>query len=173
MHQFSITSSLISIFLFKNVDTHANILLNLYFIFNFSFCYFNFYFYFSITITLFHLILYYFDDCNVDTHANILFKLEFHFWFHFPLLHFLFLFFLFNHFFSFYFCAVSTTAMLTLVPIFSGVVVCTQVLYSDCDSVHSLYREWSQWRPLQMAVNCWTKNWDIHTQITATLWLFI
>ena len=83
---------------------------------------------------------------------------------HFQLLHFLFLFFLFNNSISFYFCAVSTTAMLTLVPIFSGVVVCTQVLYSDCDSVHSLYREWSQWRPLQMAVNGWTKKvWQTHS----------
>ena len=98
------------------------------------------------------------DNCYVDTHANILFDFLFHFLFHFQLLHFLFLFFLFNNSISFYFCAVSTTAMLTLVPIFSGVVMCTQVLYSDCDSVHSLYREWSQWRPLQMAVNCWTKN---------------
>ena len=103
------------------------------------------------------------DNCYVDTHANILFDFLFHFLFHFQLLHFLFLFFLFNNSISFYFCAVSTTAMLTLVPIFSGVVVCTQVLYSDCDSVHSLYREWSQWRPLQMAVNGWTKKvWQTH-----------
>ena len=47
---------------------------------------------------------------------------------------------------------------------------CQYFVHMYCDStvvmwsaialaiVHSLYREWSQWRPLQMAVNCWTKN---------------
>jgi len=86
---------------------------------------FDFIFYFIFITTFSILFLYCIDNCNADTHADILIQ----FWFHFSLLHFLFLIsfsvtlfyisiVIFNNFILFYLCAVLTTAMSTLMPIF-------------------------------------------------------
>merc|ERR1711947_17240 len=95
--------------------------------FNFIFISFSVTSHFYLSTNTFFLLLCCGYNCNVNTHANILLELLFHFLFHFSLLHFPFLFFYLITLFYITFVAVLTTAMPTLMPIYS-----THVLHTGC-----------------------------------------